>query len=194
MSNFLTSATNGVRESGLSPLPKIILHLANGGDNSMYRWWFDGVVNAKVNFDIIGLSYYPYWHGTLAQLHTNLLDLASRYNKDLIVMETAYGFTLQNGDSCPNVFGQSQVNTAGYPATTDGQYNFLTALRNTLNGGSHVLGFVYWEPTWLPGATWATSQGMSYIGTSGSQGSNWDNQAIFDFNGKALRSVQLFGA
>ncbi|KAJ8952207.1 hypothetical protein NQ318_022657 [Aromia moschata] len=194
MTNFLTSATNAVRQAGLATTPKIILHLANGCDNSMYQWWFKGVVDAGVNFDIIGLSYYPYWHGTLSALASNLNDLASRFQKDLLVVETAYGFTLDNGDSCPNVFGSDQVSAAGYPATEDGQANFLTDLKSTLSsaGGGRVLGFVYWEPTWLPGPTWATQQGMSYISSSGSEGSNWDNQALFDFFGKALKGVTVF--
>ena len=55
------------------------------------------------SFDVIGLSYYPFWHGTLEDAGANLVDLASRYGKDLVVAETAYPWTLENGDDLENL-------------------------------------------------------------------------------------------
>ena len=79
-------------------------------------------------FDIIGVSYYPYWHGTLTALQTNLDDMVSRYGKPVMVVETAYGFTTDNGDSLGNNFGTSEETAGGYPATAAGQLAFLTDL------------------------------------------------------------------
>ena len=131
---------------------EIVLHLADGGDNGLYRWWFDEITkNGVTDFDIIGLSYYPYWHGTLEDLAYNMNDISQRYDKDVLVVESAYGFTLKSFDSLPNTFGQEQANTAGYEASPAGQAAFLGDLTevilNVENGRGR--GFVYWEPTWL---------------------------------------------
>ena len=66
----------------------------------MYRWWFDGVTGCgfDLDFDIIGLTYYPMWHGTMDDLQYNLNDISARYNKDVMIVETAYAFTLADGD------------------------------------------------------------------------------------------------
>jgi arabinogalactan endo-1,4-beta-galactosidase len=68
----------------------------------MYRWWFDNIVK-RGPFDLIGASYYPFWHGTFADLQTNLNDIALRYDKDIIVVETAYPFTLEDDDNYENI-------------------------------------------------------------------------------------------
>ena len=67
-----------------------MLHLAEGGDNGTFRWWFDNVTTRGVPFDVIGASYYGYWHGTFAELQANLDDVTARYDKDVAVVETAY--------------------------------------------------------------------------------------------------------
>ena len=72
-----------------SPKTLVMLHLDNGGKNEMYHWWFDHIVERKVPFDLIGVSYYPYWHGTMVDLQTTLNDIAVRYDKDIIVVETS---------------------------------------------------------------------------------------------------------
>jgi arabinogalactan endo-1,4-beta-galactosidase len=77
----------------------MMLHLDNGGRNELYRWWFDNIIERDVPFDLIGVSYYPYWHGTFTDLQNNLNDIATRYNKDLIVVETAYAFTADDNDN-----------------------------------------------------------------------------------------------
>ena len=177
---------------------KTILHLAEGGNNGTFRWWFDAITQRNVPFDIIGLSYYPYWHGTLSALQSNMEDMVSRYNKPVLVVETAYAFTLSNGDSLSNNFGTTTEETkGGYPATPAGQQSFLKDLKAKIAAvpNGQGLGFVYWEPDWLPvNATWATDAGMSYIGTTGNVGNAWENQALFDFNGDALPALSEFAA
>lgn len=188
--------------AGLTSHAKIILHLANnitnGSANGTFRWWFDAITQRSVPFDVIGVSYYPYWHGTLSALQTNLDDMVSRYSKPVMIVETAYAFTTDNGDSLGNNFSASDVTAGGYPATPAGQKQFLRDLRTVLSKvpNNQGLGFVYWEPDWLPvdGATWATQAGMDYIGTSGSEGNAWENQALFDFNGDALPALGQLAA
>ncbi|MDZ7332706.1 MAG: arabinogalactan endo-1,4-beta-galactosidase, partial [candidate division KSB1 bacterium] len=78
--SLLKEAIRGVRESGAwGDSIKIMIHIANAANNSTCRWFFDNLVANGVNFDVIGLSFYPWWHGTLGQVKSNLNDLASRY-------------------------------------------------------------------------------------------------------------------
>ncbi|MFP3562313.1 glycosyl hydrolase 53 family protein, partial [Paraburkholderia sp. SIMBA_049] len=78
---------------------KVMLHIDSGGDNAKSRWWFDSATQRGVTFDVIGLSYYPQWQGSLDDLRNNANDLAVRYDKELIVVETAYPWTTSDGDS-----------------------------------------------------------------------------------------------
>ncbi len=203
LARLLSAGVTGLRAAetagGVTTPAKTILHLAEGGNNSKFRWWFDELTKRKVSFDIIGISYYPYWHGTLAALQSNMNDMVSRYSKPVMVVETAYAFTLENGDSLGNNFGQaSDATNGGYPATAAGQRSFLKDLKAKIAAvpNGQGLGFVYWEPDWLPvnDATWATDAGISYLNTTGNVGNAWENQALFDFNGDALPALAEFAA
>ena len=81
---------------------------------------------------MIGLSYYPFWHGTLSQLRANLDDLAQRYRRDVSVVETQYGWTLDNGDRENNFLWTPDLLLAGYPATPNGQLGFASDLLSVL--------------------------------------------------------------
>ncbi|MCX7044028.1 MAG: glycosyl hydrolase 53 family protein [Candidatus Sumerlaeota bacterium] len=82
---LLKAGIAGAREA--DPSLKIMLHLACGGQNPQSRWFLDNVTSHGVEFDIIGQSYYPKWHGTLADLKSNLTDLAQRYRQPIILVE-----------------------------------------------------------------------------------------------------------
>ena len=203
LARLLSAGVTGLRAAetagGVTTPAKTILHLAEGGNNSKFRWWFDEITKRKVSFDIIGISYYPYWHGTLAALQSNMNDMVSRYSKPVMLVETAYAFTLENGDSLGNNFGQaSDATNGGYPATAAGQRSFLKDLKAKIAAvpNGQGLGFVYWEPDWLPvnDATWATDAGISYLNTTGNVGNAWENQALFDFSGDALPALAEFAA
>jgi arabinogalactan endo-1,4-beta-galactosidase len=163
---------------------KVMLHLANGGDNGLYRWWFDNITARGVLFDVIGASYYGYWHGSLGDLQANLNDVSARYGKDVVVAETAYPFTLAD-DGWPNSIGSPDQLVSGYPATPAGQAaNFrdvLSIVRAVPNGRG--LGAFYWDATWIsvPGNGWDPTDPTS--------GNAWENQALFDFQGKALPAM-----
>ncbi|MFN2108873.1 MAG: arabinogalactan endo-beta-1,4-galactanase, partial [Anaerolineae bacterium] len=105
LAGLLKAGIAGVKDAGSSA--KIMLHLDKGGDNELYRWWFDNIIAEGVEFDVIGLSFYGYWHGDLSDLSANLADLAQRYNKELIVVETAYAYTLDNQDGYGNIISSA---------------------------------------------------------------------------------------
>ncbi|MDH4239851.1 MAG: arabinogalactan endo-1,4-beta-galactosidase [Phycisphaerae bacterium] len=117
---LLKAGTAGVRDVDESV--KIMLHLAWGGQNAKSRAFLDRVIARGVEFDILGQSYYPKWHGTLEDLKTNLTDLAARYKQDIILVEY----------SVPNV---RQIN------------DIVRGLPNAKGLGTFI-----WEPTkWGPG-------------------------------------------
>ena len=85
LADLLQAAVQGVEE--VDPDLPVMMHIALGGQNDEAVFWLDNMIARGVHFDIIGLSYYPRWHGTLEDLDANLLDLIERYHKPLNVVE-----------------------------------------------------------------------------------------------------------
>lgn len=186
LAKLLDAGIRGVRDSEEGKDIQIMLHLDQGGDNGAFRWWFDGIISEGVtDFQVIGASYYPYWHGSLDDLANNLEDISDRYDRDVIVVETAYGFTLDDADGHGNIFDAYAETIGGYPATEAGQarflYDLLEVIKNVPN--NRGAGFFYWEPAWLgvKGAGWISGEGNA-----------WENQAMFDFDGNALEALNIF--
>ena len=186
LAGLLKAGIAGVKDAGSGA--KIMLHLDRGGDNELYRWWFDNIIAEGVEFDVIGLSFYGYWHGDLSDLAANLADLAQRYNKELIVVETAYAYTLDNQDGYGNIISSADQLIDGYPATVEGQSAWLRDLMQVVKDapGGLSKGVFYWEPAWLglKGCGWNPADAQS--------GNAWENQALFDFDGHVLPSLAVF--
>ena len=184
LAELLKEGVRAVRETTPDgQTTKIMIHLAEGGDNHKFRSFFDQVEAQDVDYDVIGMSYYPYWHGTFQQLKTNMDDMAARYGKQIVVAETAYPHTLEDVDGPGNIAGADQVRIAGFEATPENQKLVTELVMNTV---AHVednkgLGIFYWEPAWLAGVGWKTGEG-----------NGWENQAMFDFDGNALSSLNAF--
>ena len=198
LAELLRSGIDGVRGAlGPGESVEIILHLDHGGDNALYRWWFDGIVAENVDFDVIGLSYYPFWHGTMGELADNLNDISGRYGKDVLIVETAYAWTLEDGDGLGNSFYTAEEEDGGYPATVAGQTAFLRDLRDIVLAvpDGRGRGLVWWEPTWLPvdGAHWGSEAGKADNDDPGTLSNPWDNQTLFDWDGEALSTLSVFG-
>jgi arabinogalactan endo-1,4-beta-galactosidase len=105
---FLKAGIAGVK--AVNQHIPIMLHIACGGQNQESRWFLDNMISRGVNFDVIGESYYPQWHGTLDQLKSNLTDLASRYKQDVIVVEYTQHKREVN-DIALSLEGKSRVGT-----------------------------------------------------------------------------------
>lgn len=197
LAGLLNAAIGGLKENLTGgEQVKIMLHLAEGTKNDTFRWWFDEIVKRDVPFDIIGLSMYTYWNGPISALKANMDDISKRYNKDVIVVEAAYGYTLDNCDSAENSFQAKEEKDGGYPGTVQGQYDYIHDLmQSVIDVPDHRgKGIFYWEPTWIavPGTTWATKAGMKYIHDEWKEGNARENQALFDCQGKVLPSITVF--
>jgi arabinogalactan endo-1,4-beta-galactosidase len=180
----ITGARAGTPDSELA----IVIHTDRGGDNAGARRFYDRLLEENVCFDVIGLSYYPFWHGPLAGLQNNVTDLAARYDKDVAVVETAYPWTLENPRAQPDRFCTSEEqlpDLGAYPATPGGQAAYFEALRSCLQGvpGNRGLGFFVWEPAWLEG-----------VGCGPGLLNPYANLTLFDDHGRALPALHALRA
>ena len=168
--------------------------------------------NFNVDYDIFASSYYPYWHGTLENLTAVLKDIAESFGKKVMVAEVAYAYTYENGDGFGNTISEESYVVKPYPITVQGQANAIRdCIQAVVDVGGAGIGVFYWEPAWIPvpgssyeerfelwekyGSGWATSFAASYDPADAGVyygGSSWDNQALFDFNGRPLASLQVF--
>lgn len=147
-------------------------------------WWFSEAMKHRIaDFEWIGLSYYPKWsiYG-LDSLSFAIDSLISTYDKELMIVETAYPYTLENFDEGNNILGEESL-ISDYPATTVGQYRFMKRLID-ITFGAGGKGVIYWEPAWV----------STECSTPWNKGSNWENATFFDAaNGnEALPVFEVF--
>ncbi len=158
---------------------EVMLHIAQP-ENGL--WWFEQATNNGVtDFDWIGLSFYPKWSQyNLDDVGEVFSTLINTYNKKLMVVETAYPFTLENKDEAQNILGLDAIINS-YPATEIGQLNYLNDLSQVIfNSGGE--GLIYWEPAWI----------STNCSTQWGQGSHWDNATLFDHENKATLGMQFY--
>lgn len=147
-------------------------------------WWFEQATqNGITDYDWIGLSYYPLWSEyDLSEVGAPLTTLMSTYNKRLMIVETAYPFTLENADPANNILGTDALISA-YPASQQGQLDYLIQLKSIVeNAGGE--GLIYWEPAWV----------STDCSTLWGQGSHWDNATLFDHNNKSTLGMSFYNA
>lgn len=204
IARFVSAGVSAVKE--VCPAAKTMIHLDNGGNNALYREWFDQYikVNNGADFDVIGLSYYPFWHGTLDDLSNNMNDIAVRYGKELVIAEVSMGHTTEDYAAYEKLAPEQRKGMATKPAlcekvpfamTKEGQCDFLKAFLEVVEKvpAQKGRGFFYWEPGWLPvaGSGWATDEALPYIKEKGPCGNEWANQALFDYDGNALPALEI---
>jgi len=167
----------------VDPNVDIMIHIDRGGDNASSVKFYDRFAALGVDFDTIGLSFYPWWHGTLDDLAANMNDLALRYGKPIVVVETAYPWTTEAVDGLEFIVTADTPLQTPHPATADGQAaylrEFVQAIRSVPNGLG--AGFHWWEPCWIPAKDdWSVGHA-----------NNWSNLTLFDFQGNKLKSIEV---
>ena len=179
---LINSGIKAVRDFSKSSeiKPQIIIHVAQ---LQYAEVWTANIVNkGKVtDFDILGLSHYYKWStiDSLTALSNIIQNLTNRYGKKVMVVETAFPFTMDNADHYNNLFGGVTGPISGFEVTIKGQQDYLqTLVQQIINGGGS--GIMYWEPAWI------TSPMKDRWG----QGSSWENAALFDFDGNALPAIE----
>ncbi|HXG46221.1 MAG TPA: glycosyl hydrolase 53 family protein [Methylomirabilota bacterium] len=155
---LLKAAIRGIKDAAAGSSPRIMIHIDRGGDWSGTQWFFDRLQQQQVEFDLIGLSYYPWWHGSLNALRTCLRNAAQRYSRPIVVAETAFPWT-----NAADIFG--------IPATPAGQVEFVIEVAKILKSlpGRRGAGLVWWgtEYQWVPGVALAGFDQRSFFDRSG---------------------------
>ncbi len=172
---LLAEGIRAVREN--SPNAKIILHYAGHQYAEEFFSKFD-----NLDYDIVGLSYYPKWHGkNLDSLNTSITNIGLNLHKKVIIAETAYPFTLSWADWTNNIIGSENEIIPAYPATPSGQKNFLKDIKSLMQNNVFGLGFCYWGGEWI-----------AFKGITSKTGSSWENQAFWDYDHKALPVLEVY--
>lgn len=147
--DLINSGIRAVRDTQKGRDTQIMLHLDQGGRFYYFKEWFDqALAHGVTDFDVIGLSYYPFWHGTFYDLKNTMEELVKRYHKPLIIAETAHAYCRSKG----KLFGEAQEKIAGFPANGEAQKKVLELIMSiTAHVSDHKgLGIFYWEPFLRP--------------------------------------------
>ena len=166
---LLNSGIQAVRSSG-NP-SEIIIHYAGVDGATSFFSDLD-----TLDFDIIGLSLYPFWHGkSISQWESVLDGLVSQFHKPCLIVETAYPFSLSWNDWTNNIVGGTQALMPEYSATPQGQFEFMKAMNQLSLDVDSCVGWSYWAPEYV-----------SFDGSQSPNGSPWENLCWWDFEGNPL--------
>lgn len=208
---LLTAGSKAVREAAVNSGKEILVavHYTNIDDMKKLDTLLTGLQVKEIDYDIVGLSFYPYWHGTMDDLKNAITHIRNTYGKKVYVAENAYCYTAEDGDGSANSVEGTDDLAEGYSASVQGQANEVRDVcAATSESGAE--GIFYWEGTWIPvgpadadnsalwekyGSGWASSYASGYDPKDAGQyygGCSWDNQAMFDFTGHPLASLKVF--
>lgn len=188
---------------------RIVLHYTNIEDNEEVDTMAANLKEYGVDYDIFGLSYYPFWDGTNENMQNVAKNIMDRYGKKVVIAETSYCYTEKDGDGFGNSFDGIEDAVDGYAPTVQSQATMIRDICAAANEVG-VIGVFYWEGTWIPvgsadqdnsalwekyGSGWASSYSAEYDPDDAGLyygGCSWDNQAMFDFTGHPLPSLNVF--
>jgi arabinogalactan endo-1,4-beta-galactosidase len=171
LGQLMKSAIQGIQDASGSKMPKIIIHIDRGGDWATTEWFFDNLTAQGVPFDIIGESYYPFFHGPLTSLSNCLDNAAARYGKPILVAEDAFPWT--------NTYWKTNI--YGFTPSVDGQVSFMAALAQIVKSVPDQLGagVLYW--------------GAEYQAVNGVNEAGFNTASFFDSSGNVLPVADAVG-
>lgn len=188
---------------------QIAIHYTRITDKAQVDSLVANLQESNVDYDAIGLSYYPFWDGSMENMKRVVELLQERYGIEVFIAETSYCYTSEDGDGSGNSLVGIDDLVEGYPATVQGQANMIRDVFAAANEAG-ATGVFYWEGVWLPvgeptadnspiweeyGSGWASSFASDYDPEDAGLyygGCSWDNQAFFDFDGYPLESLNVF--
>ena len=202
---LLKSASKAVRDvaSRSGTDIRVAVHFTDPQKRDEMLWHAAALADAGLDYDLFGVSYYPYWHGNTDDLTALLTQINQQFGKPTVVLETAYPYTAEDGDGFPNAVSEGG---GGFPLSVEGQAACLRHVMRAASDGGAV-GVFCWEGAWIPvgrdaetncalweqyGSGWASSAAAGYDSSAACGGSAWDNQAFFDPNGMPLGSLEIF--
>lgn len=189
LGDLLKAAIEGVRKgAGTERTPFIMIHINSGGDKATSVAFFHQLEQQNVPFDVIGVSDYPWWSGTLPELRENLQALALIFHKPIIVVETSFPWAPQSMEMEGKILSptESEREILHFPATPAGQAAYARAIVKIVKDTPDHLGdgLFYWAAEWLlPSNKW----------NAPAWGNDWTHRALFDTDGKPLPAMTAFG-
>ncbi len=177
---FLSLISEGIKAvRKVNSTTKIMIHRADPNNSLSFFNLLKGL-----DYDLIGISFYPQWHGkNLNLLRSQLKQLENAFSQNIVLAETSYPFSLGWVDQTNNVIGNlNQIISPAYPPTPEGQRSFLSDIKTTVKSLDRGVGICYW------GAEWVAFEGKN----AQFNGSPWENQALFDFSLKATPALEVF--
>ena len=207
ITQLMKAGSRAVRE--VCPDALVAIHFTNPERVGSYENYGKQLQEHRVDYDVFASSYYPYWHGTLSNLTTELNKITDQYGKKVMVAETSYAYSTADTDYHGNTVGSGS--STGHPYTVQGQADQIRDVIQAVADMHSGIGVFYWEGTWISvggssyqenaalwekyGSGWASSFASEYDPKDAGQwygGCAVDNQALFDKDGKALESLKLF--
>lgn len=209
--NLLCSGSSAVREISESYGKdiQVAVHYTNIEETDKIDKIAYNLASFGVDYDVFGLSYYPFWDGTNENMQAVAKNLQEKYGKKVMIAETSYCYTSEDGDGCDNSLKGTDDLVDGYAATVQSQATMIRDICAAANEAG-VIGVFYWGGTWIPvgkatednspiwekyGSGWASSYASDYDPEDAGLyygGCSWDNQAMFDFEGHPLASLNVF--
>ncbi|SDA44348.1 arabinogalactan endo-1,4-beta-galactosidase [Lachnospiraceae bacterium G11] len=187
---------------------KIAVHYTDAGDYDRMEGVVSNLEANELDYDVFAISYYPYWHGDFEKVKSVLKNVKTNHGKDVMVAETSYPYTTKDGDGYGNSM-DDPFPAEGYSASLQGQANEIRDVCAMVKE-AEGLGVFYWGGIWIPvgpdgdanaeiwktyGSGWATSYASDYdpqnVGRNYG-GCSWDNQALFDFEGHPLETLNVY--
>lgn len=211
VTQLLKSGTKAVREIAdtYNKDIQVVIHYTNIESNGEIDSLASNLQNNDVDYDMMGLSYYPFWDGSFDNMQRISRYIQKTYNKKVMIAETSYCYTSEDGDGSGNSLVGTDDIVKGYPATVQSQATMVRDVCAAANEAG-LEGVFYWEGTWIPvgpatadnspiwekyGSGWASSYASDYDPDDAGLyygGCSWDNQAMFDFTGRPLPSLNVF--
>lgn len=202
---LLASASKAVRDVSAQNNKdiKIVVHFGSS-DDSVIKYKADMLALYNIDYDVFGISFYTFWGNTVDRAKECLLYVKEKYNKETCILETSWPYTEEDGDGFANSFSESVV--SDYEVSVEGQKKYILDIVKAAYDAD-AIGVFYWGGEWIPvgrnkeentvlweryGSGWASSFAGEYDSEDAGRyygGSGWDNQALFDFEGKALDSL-----
>jgi arabinogalactan endo-1,4-beta-galactosidase len=171
LGQLMKAAVQGIQDAAGTNMPKIVVHIDRGGDWDTTKWFFDNLNNQSVPFDIIGESYYPFYHGPLTNLDNCLTNAAERYGKPVFIAETAFPWT--------NTVWSTNI--VGFTPSETGQVQYVVALTQIVKCVTNQLGAgIFW---W--GAEYQHVKGVNLAG--------YNTTSFFDSQGNVLPAANALG-
>lgn len=209
MLRLLEAGSKAVRQ--VYPSALIAVHFTNPERAGTYGWYAEKMQKYGLDYDVFASSYYPYWHGSMANLTAVLSQVHNTYYKKVMVVETSYAYTAVDTDFHRNTIGADDGMEKMYPFTPEGQTKFIREMVQTAAEIPGCIGVCYWEGTWISvggssweenhqkweqyGVGWASSYAGSYDSEDAGKyygGCAVDNQALFDSEGRPLEALKVF--